>query len=120
MAKDLLADRIDHAIVAITMAHKNGTHQASWSTWMRSVGNVVPALVHDADLKVAFKRLWKEGIVRLSKTTQGRYHGFDYSGNDGADEAFFFIAAFNVTITEVGRGYWDEIKSNFGKNSFDS
>ena len=110
MVKGPLADRIEYGILEIIMGHKDGTHQATWSEWLNSVGKLVPDLVHDADLKAAFKHLWKGGIVRLSKAAAGRYHGFDYSGNESADEAFFFIAEFNVTITDDGRKYWDRIK----------
>ena len=78
--------------------------------WLNSVGRLVPDLVHDADLKAALKRLWEGRIVRLSKAVKGRYHGLNYSGNESADEAFFFFAEFNVTITDDGRRYWDGIK----------
>jgi hypothetical protein len=111
MVKGPLAYRLEYGILEIIMSHKDGTHQASWGEWLNSVGKLVPDLVHDADLKAAFKRLWKGGIVRLSKAAEGRYHGFDYSGNEGADEAFFFITEFNVTITADGGRFWDFIKT---------
>ena len=110
MVKGPLADRLECAILEIIMGYRDGTHQASWGVWLNSVGRLVPDLLHDADLKAAFKRLWKGRIVRLSKAAKGRYHGFDYSGNESADEAFFFIAEFNVTITDDGRRYRDGIK----------
>ena len=110
MVKGPLADRLECAILEIIMGYRDGTYQASWGVWLNSVGRLVPDLLHDADLKAAFKRLWKGRIVRLSKAAKGRYHGFDYSGNESADEAFFFIAEFNVTITDDGRRYWDGIK----------
>jgi hypothetical protein len=110
MVQGPLADRIECAILEIIMGYRDGTYQASWGVWLNSVGRLVPDLVHDADLKAAFKRLWEGRIVRLSKAVKGRYHGLNYSGNESADEAFFFFAEFNVTITDDGRRYWDGIK----------
>lgn len=114
MVKGPLADRLEYGILEIVMGYRDGTHQASWVVWLNSVGKLVPDFIHDVDLKAAFKRLWKGGIVRLSKAAEGRYHGFDYSGNESADEAFFFITEFNVTITDDGRRYWDGIKTESG------
>lgn len=117
MVKGSLADRMEYAILELTMGHKDGTHQASWSAWLNSVGKLVPDLLHDSDLMTAFKRLSTGGIVRLTKTAAGRYHGFDYSGNPRTDEAFFFIADFNVTITDKGRTYWEGIKTKTGNKT---
>ena len=102
-----LADRLKYAILAIIMDRDNGSHQASWGEWSNAVLKLVPDLRHDADLMAAFKRLLREGSVRLSKADELRYHGFDYSGDD---EAFFFTGRFNTTITDDGREYWDGIK----------
>jgi hypothetical protein len=108
MMKSPLAVRLEHAIVEIIMV-RNGTHQESWGVWMNSVSTLVPDLVDPADLKAALRRLLRGGIVRLSKPDERRYHGFDYSDNEG-DDAFFSIGGFNVTITDDGRKYWDGIK----------
>ena len=116
MVKGPITERIGYAVLEIISGHKDGTHQASWGRWLSSVGNLVPDLLHDADLLEAFKRLWKTGIVRLSKAAGG-YHGFDYSGKESADEAFFFIAQFNVTITDEGRRYWEGIKVKAGSRT---
>ena len=108
MMKGPLAVRLEYAIVENIMV-KNGTHQASWGVWMNSVSKLVPDLADPADLKAAFRRLWRGGIVLLSKPDERRYHGFDYSDNE-SDDAFFSIGGFNVTITDDGRKYWDGIK----------
>lgn len=105
-----LADRLEYAILAIIMGRDNGSHQAFWGVWMNSVLKLVPDLSSEADLMAAFKRLWRGRIVRLSKAAEGRYHGFDYSGDDGDGEAFFLTERFNTTITDDGRKYWDGIR----------
>ena len=120
MGKGPLGSRLEYGILEIITSHKDGTYQASWSEWLTSMGKLVPDFIHDADLKAAFKRLWKSGMVRLSKPTEGRYHGFDYSGSESADEAFFFIAEFNVTITDDGRRHWDGIRPQSGSRNSES
>jgi hypothetical protein len=69
------------------------------------------------DLQAAFKRLHKGGIVRLSKFAEGRYHGFDLSGNESDDDVFFFTVGFKVMITDDGRKYWDGIKVKSGSGT---
>src|ERR1022692_5266685 len=88
MVKSPLLDKLEYAILERIMGNRDGPHQASWPEWMNSAVNQVPDLAHDADLKAAFKRLWKDGIVRLSKVADGRPS--DYSGMDECDDLFFF------------------------------
>jgi hypothetical protein len=110
IVKGPLADRLEYAILKIIMDHNNETHQEYWGPWMNSVSNLVPELAHESDLKAAFKRLREDGRLGLSKAAEGRRHGFEYSGNESDDEAFFFTGSFNATITDDGRKYWDGIK----------
>ena len=46
----------------------------------------------------------------------GRYHGFDYSGNEQDDDAFFFIASFNVKSRMKGEAIGTESDSSDSNN----
>jgi|ERR1035437_4238358 hypothetical protein len=108
MVKDSLPNKLEYEILERIMGNRDGTYQASWSEWMNSAVQHVPDLAHDADLEAAFKRLWKGGIVRLSKVADGR--SSDYSGMDECDALFFFSGRFKATITDDGRSYWGRIR----------
>jgi hypothetical protein len=110
MVKGPLADRLQYAILQIVTTYSDDSHQESWGAWRNDVTRRVPDLAKDADLKAAFKRLWKADYMRLSKAHDGQYHGLDYSGNEQDDDDFFFIGSFNATITDDGRSYWDGIR----------
>jgi len=60
-----------------------------------------------ADLLSAFKRLWKQDVIRLTKSDHSRYHAFEYPGSDSADPLFFYRGSFNASITDDGRRHWD-------------
>ena len=69
----------------------------------------------DSDLLSALKRLWKRGIIRLSKPDTQRLHASEYSGNEEDDSEFFFTAMFNASMTDDGRLHWDTIRDNRSK-----
>lgn len=102
-----LSDKLEYAILDFVMRFTDGTHQESWDSWQNEAHRAVPESFDMADLKAAFKRLWKEGVLRLSKPDHQRRHAFEYSGKESDDEAFLFIGPFNATITDEGRRYWD-------------
>ena len=88
-----------------------GTHQDSWGGWENSVRGFVPDQFKQGDLKAAFTRLWRRGVVRLTKPDLRRYHGHDYSGIETDDDNFFFRGDLNVTITDEGRRHWDHTEA---------
>jgi hypothetical protein len=98
-----LPDRLEYAILEIVMASADSTHQDSWGNWQNSVSPLVPDWV-SSDLKSAFKRLWKDGLLSLLKYVEGRRA--EYSGNEQDDDAFFLIGPFIATITDEGRRHW--------------
>lgn len=50
----------------------------------------------DAELLAAFKRLGKQGVLRLTKPDSQRYHALEYSGKETEDNSFFFTGPFNA------------------------
>lgn len=111
MVKGPLADRLEYAILEIVFWNPSeATHQDHWSDWQTAVRKVVPEFRDAADLKSAFKRLWNWGLLRLTKPDKLRCHAYEYSGNEGDDEWFFFPGPFNASITDEGRSYWDGIR----------
>jgi len=110
MVKGPLADRLEYAILEMVFWNRSeARHQDHWGDWHTAVRKLVPEFT-DADLKSAFKRLWKGGVLRLTKPDSQRYHAFEYSGDEAHDEAFFLIGPFNASITDEGRSYWDGIR----------
>ncbi|HXS94141.1 MAG TPA: hypothetical protein VN736_06010 [Candidatus Limnocylindrales bacterium] len=107
MVKGPLPDRLEFAILQIVMSFGGGKHQASWGEWGNSVRRLVHDLTDDAELKAAFKRLWKRGTLQLWKYSGGQ--PWDYSGSEEDDEGFFFIGPFGATITEEGRSHWGKL-----------
>ena len=65
----------------------------------------------DAELLAAFKRLGKQGVLRLTKPDSQRYHASEYSGKETDDDAFFFTGPFNASITDEGRSHWDHTEA---------
>jgi hypothetical protein len=107
MAERSLSDRLERAILQIVCRDRSDAkHQGSWGEWASSVKTSVPAFA-SADLLSAFKRLWKQSVIRLTKPDHQRYHAQEYSGNELYDDEFFYRGAFNATITDEGRAHWD-------------
>ena len=117
-----LGDRLEYAILGIVMRFSNGTHQDSWGRWEQEVRRAVPDNPRSTelrtDLKSAFRRLWSEGFLRLSKPDLIRRDASVYSGDEMDDESFFFVGSFNATITDEGRSHWDHLNSTTGNGVF--
>ncbi len=102
-----LSERLEYAILKIVYRDpSDAKHQDSWGTWEASVRVDVPVFA-TADLLSAFKRLWKRGVIRLTKPDFQRYHALEYSGRESDDNEFFYRGPFNATITDEGRSHWD-------------
>jgi hypothetical protein len=107
MADRPLSERLEYAILQIVCRDRSDAkHQNSWGGWASSVRTTVPEL-SNADLLSAFKRLWKEGVIRLTKPNFQRYHAYEYSGQESDDNEFFYRGSFNAAITDEGRSHWD-------------
>jgi hypothetical protein len=106
-AKEPLANRLENAILQIVMQPygNDGTHPSRWGDWMNDVRQFVPEVTQD-NLKAAFKRLWRQKIVHLTKA--GLH--YKWSDDENEDVEFFFREPFRVSITEDGRKYWDIIR----------
>jgi hypothetical protein len=106
MVEAPLFERLEYAILEIVCWNPSeATHQDHWGGWRTSIQGRVPEFA-DADLLAAFRRLWKRGVLRLTKPDLQRRHAHDYSGKEANDEAFFFPDSFNATITDEGRIAW--------------
>jgi hypothetical protein len=111
MAEAPLSERLECAILQIVCRNPSeARHQDHWGAWAGAVRLTVPDLV-DPDLLAAFKRLWKQGVIRLTKPDSQRYHASEYSGKETEDAAFFFTGLFNVSITDEGRSHWDRTEA---------
>jgi len=125
MVEAPLSDRLEYAILRIVYRNpSDARHQNSWGGWGSEVKTDVLEFT-GADLLSAFKRLWKKGVIRLTKPDSQRYHAQDYSGSESDDHSFFFMGDFNVSITDEGRSHWDRLAvsktatpaTNFGKET---
>ena len=111
MVETPLSQRLEYAILRIVCRNpSDARHQDYWGEWGTSVKAIVPEF-GNADLLAAFKRLWKRGVLRLTKADSQRYHAQQYSGNEADDDAFFFTGDFNASITDEGRSYWDSTEA---------
>ena len=108
MIKGPLPKKLEYAILQTVMKYAGGTHQAPFPSWSQDVFRLVPETGDRVELQAAFKRLWSQQYLRLSKPANGQYHGIDYSGNEQDDQTFFHTPRFNATITYQGRGYWGD------------
>ena len=107
MAKEPLAFRVEYAILeAVFWDRSKATHQDSWGGWQLSVRKREPDS-NDADLRSAFKRLWRRGLLLL---TNPDLDPPEYSGDPADDNRFFHIGRFNATSTDEGRAHWDRIE----------
>ncbi len=110
MVKGPLSDRLEYAVLEIVMADPSeATHQDDWGDWGVSVRSRVPEFT-TGDLKSAFKRLWRKGVLRLSKPDLLRRNAEEYSGDETDDDRFFFVGPFNASITDEGRSHWDALR----------
>ena len=108
MVEAPLSERLEYAILEIVCRNPSeGIHQSHWGEWRTSIQQRVPEFV-DAALLAAFKRLWKRGVLRLTKPDSQRLHASEYSGNETDDVCFFFTGQFNASITDEGRSVWDK------------
>jgi hypothetical protein len=73
--------------------------------WGALVRDRIPEPADNSDLLFAFKRLWKRGILHVTKPD-----GREYSGNPSDDHWFFFMGSFNAEITPEGLSYWESLK----------
>lgn len=111
MAEAPLSERLEYAILEMVYWNpSDARHQDDWGAWAATVRRSVPDFV-DADLLAAFRRLWKQGILRLTKPDALRYHASEYSDKQGDDNAFFFTGPFNASVTDEGRSHWDRIEA---------
>jgi hypothetical protein len=102
-----LSERLEYAILQIVCRDRSDAkHQDSWGGWATFVRASVTEFA-GADLLSAFKRLWKRGVIRLTKPDFQRYHASEYSGSESDDDEFFYRGPFNATITDEGRSHWD-------------
>jgi hypothetical protein len=107
MVETPLSESLEYAVLAIVCGNpSDARHQDHWGGWRAAIQRSVPDFA-DAALLAAFKRLWKRGVLRLSKPDSQRYHSQEYSGNELDDDSFFFTGRFNATITDEGRSHWD-------------
>lgn len=111
MAEAPLSELLEYAILQIVNRNlSEARHQDYWGNWAEAVRLNVPDFVN-ADLLSAFKRLRKQGILRLTKPDSQSYHASEYSGKEADDMAFFFTGFFNASITDEGRSYWDRAEA---------
>ncbi len=107
MVEAPLSEALEYSILSIVCRNpSDARHQDSWGAWREAVQRTVRGFA-DAALLAAFRRLWKRGVLRLTKPDSQRYHAYDYSGNDSDDDSFFFMGPFNASITDEGRSHWD-------------
>ncbi len=67
MADAPLFERLEYAILQIVCRNPSeASHQDHWGAWAGAVRLIVPDFV-DAELLAAFKRLSKQGVLRLTK-----------------------------------------------------
>jgi hypothetical protein len=112
MIKGPLADRLEYAILETIVKIMEGRQQDSWGGWTAQVTSrgVGQSEFTQQDLLSAFKRLWKQGLLRLTKPDSQRREANEYSANAADDGNFFFTSTFNADITDEGRRYWDSIR----------
>jgi len=112
MIREPLSDRLEYAILEIVSRY-NADHQNYWGGWETSVRAIVPDYCQQSDLLGAFKRLWKNRALYLTKPDNltRKRHAFYYPGDPADDEKFFFDSSlgFNAKLN-VGRRYWDGIR----------
>jgi hypothetical protein len=107
LAETPLSDRLEYAILEIVCRNPSeARHQDYWGAWAAAVRDTVPAFV-DADLRAAFKRLGKRGVLRLTKPDSQLYNATEYSSNETEDARFFHDGPFNASITDEGRSRID-------------
>jgi hypothetical protein len=120
MTKDPLSDRLEYAILkAIASRKATGLSGqdgelteliARWQVvWIKD-GGVLDTEYTDADLLAAFKRLWRNGIVTLTKYDTASQQRVVYSGHEADDRWFFYNEYFSVGITDEGRSHWNQIE----------
>src|ERR1039458_2025307 len=98
MVEAPLSERLEYAILEIVCNNPaQATHQDSWGGWSASIRHRVPAFA-DADLLAGFRRLWKRGVLRLTKPDTQRRHALDHSSNEQDDAGIFFTGAVNRNI----------------------
>jgi len=111
MVEAPLSERLEHAILEIVCRNRSeATHQDNWGGWRTSVQLRVPEFV-DAELISAFRRLWKRGVLRLTKPDSARYDAHEYTGRESEDGLFFMAGPFNASITDEGRSHWDKAET---------
>ena len=110
---DSLSEQTEYAILNILAESTEKRQQNFWGEWEQSIRATVPR-VQQGDLKDAFKLLWRQHFVRLTKPDTLRRDASEYSGRDKDDNSFFFIAAFNAILTPEGRAHWNRIKRGSG------
>lgn len=112
MIKGSLADRLEYAILETIAEFMDGHQQDYWGGWEAQVRarGINQSELTQQDLLSAFKRLWKQGLLRLTKPNSQRREAHEYSGNAASDGSLFFTGTFNADITDEGRRYWDSIR----------
>jgi len=110
MGKDVLADRIEYAILEIVFRSAEADYQESMGGWRNAVAVFVTQGFSQSDLRDAFKRLWRRGALDLTKPDTVRRHATAYSEEGMDDEHFFYAGLFNARATSEGRAYWNRIK----------
>lgn len=102
-----LSERLEYAILEIVCWNPSqATHQNHWGGWCSLIRRRVPEF-SEPQLVAAFRRLWRRGVIRLTKPNSTQREAHDYSGEERDDEWFFSTGPFNVSITDEGRSVWD-------------
>ena len=104
MVKGPLSDRLEYAVLEIVILNPSeATHQDHWGGWELSVRSRVPAFA-TGDLLSAFRRLWRKGVLRLSKPDLLQRNAEEYSGDETDDDRFFFVTRQKNSWVSAGSG----------------
>lgn len=92
--------KIRDAIMEIVTEH-GGCAQFSVGEWANRLGNKGVNEFENRDVVAAFKELFRDGLLYLTKADKERLHASEYSGNSSDDSAFFYIGTFNAVTYPV-------------------
>jgi hypothetical protein len=105
LARRTLSGALDYEILGSIAILSERRRQNAIGGWGALVRDRLPETAESNDLLFAFKRLWKRGLLRLTKPD-----GREYSGDPSEDGSFFFTGPFNAEVTADGWNYWESLK----------
>lgn len=109
----ITADKLDSAVLAI-LNQFSGERTAAIADWSADINQRLGGLPSHAETTSSLKRLHRDGILGLKKWSEKHGGWWEYLGDETHDEPFFHHASFVVTVTDLGRRYWDVPRGKIG------